>query len=143
MQTMTSTRLILTSLTFVVVSLSKAQTLPSNKEKTDSTVILFNDQSYKLTLHIFDAEIADGDQKNATLTLNYSTNTSSKIIFRDSLFCLHPWMRFEDFNNDKVKDVLVFNTSSARSNWSHYLYIVDNKKSPIDICKKILNPSKS
>ena len=99
-------QLILTFLTFLFASFCKAQ---PNIEITDSTVIIFKDSSYKLTLHIFDPEMINGDQKNATLTLIHSSKVSSKIIFSDSLFCMHPWIQFNDFNNDKVEDVLVFN----------------------------------
>jgi hypothetical protein len=123
-----------------VANFCKAQ---SNAEITDSTVILFNDSSYKLTIHIFDSELINGDQKNATLTLVHSSATSSKIIFTDSLFCMHPWIQFNDFNNDKIKDILVFNFSGARSNWSHYLYLVDNKNHKLRFVKgfsNLLNP---
>jgi hypothetical protein len=129
---MTTLRFILLFLTVLFASLVKGQ---SDTEITDSTVFLFNDTSYKLTLHIFDPELSDGDQKNATLSFTHF----SKTIFSDSLFCMHPWIQLKDFNNDKVKDVLVFNFSSARSNWSHYLYLVDNKKHKLLFVKGFRN----
>jgi hypothetical protein len=134
---------LLTFLAFIFINFVSAQSSAPNKEMTDRTVTLFNDPNYKLTLHIFDPEVYEGDQKNATLTLTPSTNAFSRIIFIDSLFCMHPWIQFEDFNNDKVKDVLVFNFSGARSNWSHYLYLVDNKNHKLTFVKRfsnLLNP---
>ena len=132
-------QLSLSLLTFAFISFSNAQSSLPNEVKADSTVTPFTDKSYKLTLHIFDSEIYDGEQKNATLTLTHSTNASNKTIFIDSLFCMHPWIELKDFNNDKVKDVLVFNFSSARSNWSHYLYLVDTVKHKLTFVKKFSN----
>lgn len=110
----------------------------------DSSVIVFNDDNYKLALHVFSLTDDYGiAMPNATLTLKYFNGKDVKTLLVDSLICMKPWIRFEDFNNDGVKDILVFNTTSARSNWTHYLYVVDSKSKSIHRVKgfeKLLNP---
>ena len=109
----------------------------------DSSVRLFNDFRFSLKVHIFDMEASDETQPNTVITLKYMGNYQDKILVRDSLFCMKPWIQFKDFNQDGIDDLLIFNTSSARSNWTHHLYIVDNKKKKIIHVKgfsKLLNP---
>ena len=40
---------------------------------------------------------------------------------------MYPDIDFQDFNNDKVKDVLVFYYTGARSNPTYHLYLTDLK----------------
>jgi len=95
---------------------------------TDSTVTLFGDNSYKLTLHIFDTtNDYDAERNNAVLTFSRLSGNQKKIFFRDSMFCMYPDIDFQDFNNDKVKDVLVFFYTGARANPTYHLYLTDPK----------------
>jgi len=53
-------------------------------------------------------------------------------------------VKFEDFNKDKVKDILVQNISDVRSNWTYYLYFVDtanDKLKKIKGFEEIKNPN--
>jgi hypothetical protein len=101
---------------------------PQTEIYTDSTVTLFDDDSYKLTLHIFDtANDYDAERNNAVLTFSRLNGNQKKIFFHDSIFCLHPDIDFQDFNNDKVKDVLVFYYTGARANPTYHLYLTDLK----------------
>lgn len=112
-------------------------------ETTDSTVIVFGDTNYLLTLHLLDPDSRNEDKSNATLTLKQVVKDGVKILFVDSLYCMRPWLTFRDFNNDGTDDVLVFHTSSARSNWSHHLYLVDKKARQLTLVKgftELLNP---
>ena len=43
------------------------------------------------------------------------------------MFCMYPDIDFQDFNNDKVKDVLVFYYTGARANPTYHLYLSDIK----------------
>ena len=40
---------------------------------------------------------------------------------------MHPIIDFLDFNNDKIKDVLVFCSNGARANPRYHLYLTDIK----------------
>jgi len=109
----------------------------------DSSVRVFDDFKYNLRLHVFNTEASDENQPNAILTLSYMGNFQDKIFLKDSLYCMKPWIQFKDFNQDGENDILIFNTSSARSNWTHYLYIVDKKKHkliPVEGFSKLTNP---
>jgi len=46
-------------------------------------------------------------------------------VFRDTIESTIQEVKFADFNNDSVKDILIQNTSDVRSNWTYSLYLVD------------------
>lgn len=126
---------------FVRTGIASAQApgIDSINNDTDSTITLFNDPAYKLTLHIFDPVSDDEDLNNAIISFTHS----GKILFKDSLFCMYPKITCKDFNKDGIKDILILHVSSARSNVSHYLYLVDNEKHKLIFVKgftKLLNP---
>jgi hypothetical protein len=101
---------------------------PQSKTYTDSTVTVLGDNSYKLALHIFDtANDYDAERNNAVLIFNRLNGNQKEIFFRDSMFCMYPDIDFQDFNNDKVKDVLVFYYTGARANPTYHLYLTDLK----------------
>lgn len=101
---------------------------PQSEKYTDSTVTLFSDNSYKLSVQIFDtANDYDAEKNNAILNFSRVNGNQRKILFQDSMFCMYPDINFQDFNNDKVKDVLVFNYTGARANPTYHLYLSDLK----------------
>ncbi|MFL5740215.1 MAG: XAC2610-related protein [Flavisolibacter sp.] len=101
---------------------------PPTEIYTDSTVTLFGDNTYKLTLHIFDtANDYDAERKNAVLTFSRLNGNQTEIFFRDSMFSMYPNIDFQDFNNDKVKDILIFYYTGARANPTYHLYLTDLK----------------
>lgn len=101
---------------------------PQSKTHTDSSVTLFDDNSYKLTLHIFDTtNDYNAERNNAVLIFSRLNVNQKEIFFRDSMFCMYPEIDFQDFNNDKVKDVLVFYYTGARANPTYHLYLTDLK----------------
>jgi hypothetical protein len=89
------------------------------------TIYPFPDSSYRLTLDIFDATEYDEDKKNATVTFNRYRNGQPQRLFQDSLYCMDQMTTFQDFNNDRVEDLLIFYYSGGRSNPSFHLYLVD------------------
>ena len=95
--------------------------------QTDRTVTLFANNSYKLHLHIFDTANSDESTNNARLVFSKQEKNQRKIFFRDSIYCMHPDIEFRDFNNDKIKDVLIFYSTGARANPTYHLYITDLK----------------
>jgi glutamine synthetase len=49
------------------------------------------------------------------------------VIIKDSIFSTVKEIKFADFNNDKINDVLVQNISDVSSNWTYYLYLYNPK----------------
>ena len=52
-------------------------------------------------------------------------NGRSIEIFRDTIESTIQEVKFTDFNNDNIKDILIQNISDVRSNWTYNLYIID------------------
>ena len=55
-------------------------------------------------------------------------------IYKDTILSTTQEVRFIDYNNDGIKDILIQKTSSARSNYTYNLYLVDTYK---DELKKV------
>lgn len=107
---------------------SSQGTVSPQSEIYSDTAVLFDDNSYELTLHVFDtANDSDAERNNAILTFSRLNGNQRKVFFHDSIFCMHPDIDFQDFNNDKVKDVLVFYYTGARANPTYHLYLTDLK----------------
>lgn len=103
-------------------------TRPRSEIHTDSAVTLFDDSSYKLTVRIFDtANDYNAERNNAVLTFSRLNENQRETFFCDSMFCMYPNIDFQDFNNDKIKDVLVFYYTGARANPTYHLYLNDQK----------------
>ena len=119
------------------------------KTKTTSSALdtvwfPFSDSSYRLNIpYIQTGGISDNDT-NAVITFSQVKAGKTKQIFRDSLFCTDYYIDRQDFNNDHVKDILVYNHSGgARSNPSFHLYLVDKVRHKLNHVKgfeKLLNP---
>lgn len=135
--------LLLWLLSFTLPASAQVISVATPAERTDTTVTVFDDPVYQLTLQLFDVDNDDEDKGNATLTLKHINDRDTSTLFVDSLFCKQLRLQLQDFNGDGVKDVLVFHTSSARSNWSHYLYLVDkthDRLIPVKGFMRLLNP---
>ena len=105
--------------------------LPKGESSKISTDAIFGDTSYKLTLTTFDSTTQDPDSFNAILTFYRQFQNETITFFKDSLYCMYPNIEFQDFNNDQVKDVLVFNYTGGRSNPTYYLYLVNEKENSL------------
>ena len=77
-------------------------------QRSDSTITLFGDPKYHLTVHIFNPESGDESINNAVIIFLKEENGKSTFYFHDSMYCMYSDTQFEDFNNDKIKDVMVF-----------------------------------
>ena len=90
---------------------------------------LYQNKKISIKLINFDDE-KDGYQsdKNSILEIQTETNNKTKIILRDSIFSKVQEIEFADFNNDKIKDILVQNISDVRSNWTFNLYLYNPKE---------------
>jgi hypothetical protein len=118
------------------------------KESFQKTEILcdsiYKNKGYKLTLALFDTTNEDEIIPNTLFTLSKLTNGRYLPIYSDSIFNKVEEIHFADFNNDKVKDILVQNFSDVRSNWTYYLYFVDTAQNTLKKIKgfeEIKNPN--
>jgi hypothetical protein len=80
-------------------------------------------------LHIKYEFEADGytGEKNSVFIFRKVENGKSKEIYRDTIFSRIQEINFEDYNNDKVKDILIQHIDDVRSNSSYTLYLVNPK----------------
>ncbi|MEI9911079.1 MAG: hypothetical protein WDO71_16225 [Bacteroidota bacterium] len=65
------------------------------------------------------------------------------LLLLDSLFCTRPSIQLKDFNNDGIKDVLIYHSSDVRSNEMYYLYLLNYKLKKVTLVKgfeEIRNP---
>src|SRR6476660_10441528 len=81
------------------------------KEDFENTEIVcdtvYKNKGYKLTLSVFGTTGEDETIPNTLFTLSKLTNGHYLPIYSDSIFNKFQEIHFEDFNNDKVKDILV------------------------------------
>ena len=101
-------------------------------------------KGYKLTLRKFDSTNEDKTKFNSVFSFQKRSAGKYSEIFSDSIFNVVQDVKFEDFNNDKVRDILIQNFSDVRSNWTYYLYLVDtihDSLKKIQGFEEIKNPS--
>jgi len=93
--------------------------------KSDS---IYKGRGIKIKLETFDDEKNGYDgEKNSILVIEQNIKNIKSVLLKDSIFSTIKEIKFADFNNDKIKDVLVQNISDVRSNWTYYLYLYNPK----------------
>jgi hypothetical protein len=80
---------------------------------------------YKLTLNSFNDSTENEKINNTVLQFYIMTDRNDVCVNEDSVYVFRNMVKFEDYNNDKIKDVLVHNYSDARSNRTYYLFLLD------------------
>ena len=112
-----------------------------NNERTNNSDTLqiicdsiYKAKNYRITLITFDKNNEDETVFNSVFILAKLINGKYKTIYSDSIYSRISEVKFKDYNNDKVKDILIQNYSDVRSNLTYYLYLVDTKT---DKLKKI------
>jgi len=109
------------------------------KNYTDTTAVLFKDTSYRVNLRFINP-----DQQDSIANTVLMVSHKGTMLLKDSLYCPFAIFDLKDMNGDNVKDLLIVNNSSARSNEGFYLYLTDTiNKKLIRVAgfEKILNPS--
>jgi hypothetical protein len=96
------------------------------KNIADSSITLFDDPAYAFQLHVFDKGSLDQTKPNAILTVKFKQDKKEKVLFKDSLYCMHPVADFKDFNNDKVNDLIIY-YYGAHANERYHLYLINPK----------------
>lgn len=101
---------------------------------------IFPEKGYIITLNIEDTEnlFPSGNECNAEFLMCKTLNDKNEIIYQDSVVSAVGIIEFEDYNGDGIKDVLIQNETSARSNWTHNLYMVSFVNKDLSL-KKIKN----
>jgi len=128
----------------IIFLLSFSYTFAQNTTtiKCDS---IYKDKGITIKLINFDDE-KDGyeNEKNSILIINQKINGKNSTLIKDSIFCKVQEIEFKDFNNDKIKDILIQNISDVRSNWTYNLYLynpqINNFKRVIGF-EEIKNPT--
>lgn len=93
-----------------------------------NSIEVFGDSNYTLTTHLFDSlNSFDASRNNTSIIFRKMEAGNKKILFQDSVFCMYPQIELQDFNNDKVEDILVFHYTGGRANPTYYLYLKDAK----------------
>lgn len=105
---------------------------------------IYNGKGIQIKLKTFDDEKEGYDGgKNAILLIEQNSKNRKSIIVNDSIYSSVQKIEFADFNNDKIKDLLVQNISDVRSNWTYNLYLYNPKTTSFKQVKgfeKIKNP---
>lgn len=122
-------------------NLKKTQTENRKEKNTEHETVeflcdsIYNDKGCKIILTKFDLK-NDGEETrfNTIFELYKLENRQYDLIYSDSIFNTVLEVKFVDYNNDNIKDILLQNNSDVRSNWTYYLYLVDSKN---DKLKKI------
>lgn len=105
---------------------------------------IYNNKGIILKLVPIDKSTKNEPQYKFTFIIYKKQNGKLCEIFRDIVESTVQEIKFADFNNDNVKDILVQNISDVRSNWTYYLYIVDKNVNSVRKIKgfeEIKNPN--
>ncbi len=114
--------LIITIIIFSLTESMKSQTFEDLVINCDS---IYKTKGYKITLKRFDIQEENEYKYNSVFIISKLINEQYLDFFRDSIFVPVQEIKFEDFNNDNIKDILIQHYSDVRSNWTYYLYLVD------------------
>lgn len=100
----------------------------------DTSIVIFkSDPAYRLHMRYND------DLHTTILNFLYR----DRVIFRDRLSSMFFIVQLNDMDNDGIKDLLIINFSSARSNESFHLYLVkeaEKKMIRVNGFEQVLNP---
>lgn len=114
--------------TIIIASLLFALNLLAQNTFEIKCDSIYKGKGIQIKLETFDDEKDGYDgEKNSILVIEQNLKNRKSVIIKDSIFSTVQEIKFADFNNDKIKDVLVQNISDVRSNWTYYLYLYNPK----------------
>ena len=131
-------------------TLTTTNNLLTNNENYKSQIIeidcdsIFKNKGYKLKLIHLNTDKENETNYNFIFLMFNKLNGQTIEIYRDTIISTIQEIKFADFNNDNVKDILIQNISDARSNWTYNLYLVDIKQDKLKKVKgfeEIKNPN--
>jgi len=126
------------------------QNSSSNNQNDQSEIIeincdsIYKDKGIKIKLiWLGKNNMSEPNYKYIFLVTKRQNDKYSEI-YRDTIESRVQEVTFSDFNNDKIKDILIQNNSDVRSNWTYNLYLVDRNVEQIIKIKgfgEIKNPN--
>ena len=131
-------------------TLTTTNNVLTNNENYKSQIIeidcdsIFKNKGYKLKLIHLNTDKENETNYNFIFLMFNKLNGQTIEIYRDTIISTIQEIKFADFNNDNVKDILIQNISDARSNWTYNLYLVDIKQDKLKKVKgfeEIKNPN--
>jgi len=121
----------------IPVEEKKAETQNKIYEKEILCDSIYKSSTYQIILRFFsDEKSYDENDKNTVFIFSKKENGNYKELLRDSIQSHFGSYKFEDFNGDGIKDILIENISDVRSNITYYLYLVDLEN---DKLAKVMN----
>lgn len=105
---------------------------------------IYKSKGYRLTLITSEKSELFGSENNSTFIFERIENSKKIKLYSENIYCRNKDIKFVDYNNDKVKDILIQNSSDVRSNWTYYLYLVNPKTNTLQKIKgfeEIKNPA--
>lgn len=95
---------------------------------------IYKDKGISIKLISLDTNKVNEPEYKFIFLVNKQQNGQNSEIFRDTIESTVQKIKFADFNNDNVKDILIQNISDVRSNWTYNLYIANKN---LDLIRKI------
>lgn len=108
---------------FLAIPQNESEFRKSNIIEFDCDSI-YKDKGYKLELVTLNTISKREIEYSFVLILTKKFNKQNIEIYRDTIESTNQEVKFCDFNNDKIKDILIQNISDVRSNWTYNLYLV-------------------
>jgi hypothetical protein len=119
-----------------------------NAKGTWQYIYPFKDKSYVLAIqHLIIERESFDDIRNANIYFGKSSKNADKIFWKENIDMrqITDNITYEDYNNDGIKDLLIFQDTGARGGNSFYnLYLINPKNHTLTKVKdfdKIVNPS--
>ncbi|WP_346860147.1 XAC2610-related protein [uncultured Draconibacterium sp.] len=114
----------------LIIAIVLISLMDSVKAQTDNNLVIncdsiFKTKGYQINLTRFDFQSVNESNFNSIFIFSRLIDNKTVDIFKDSIFTRVQEIKFEDYNNDHIKDILIQNYSDVRSNWTYYLYLVD------------------
>lgn len=102
---------------------------------------IYQNKYYKIDLNVFDT--TEYAETNCIFTFSQKRDGKYITLFSDSVLSENKEVRVEDFNNDKIPDILIQSSSDVRSNQAYNLYLVDTIRNTLKKIKgfnEVKNP---
>jgi len=86
---------------------------------------IYKDKGYRIIQTNYQPGLDTSACLNGVFQFICMKGASPKVLLQDTIYSSSRYVKFQDFNQDGIKDILVQNSSDSRSNWTYYLYLVD------------------